>query len=91
MTKKKPLKSIERFIRKNFWGFIAEASAMANRIAKLDPVEVERVVSQNPGVVKFVDRQVFAGMLEVRLMEGSLKITNVTTGDSISLTEEGLI
>jgi hypothetical protein len=91
MTKKKPLKSIERFIRKNIWGFTAEALAMANRVARLDPVEIERMVSQNPGVAKFVDRQVFAGVLGVNLMEGGLKITNTTTGDSISLTEEDLI
>lgn len=91
MTKKKPLKSIERFTRKNFWGFIAEASVMANRIARLDPIEVERMVSQNPGVAKFVDCQVFAGILEMHLMEGALKITNTTTGYSISFTEEDLI
>lgn len=91
MTKKKPLKSIERFIRKNIWGFVAEASVRANRIARLNPVEIERMVSQNPGVAKFVDRQVSAGMLDMHLMEGGLKITNTTTGDSIFLTEEDLI
>ena len=91
MTKKKPLKSIKRFIRKNFWCFTAEALAMANRIARLDPVEIERMVSQNPGVAKFVDRQVFEGILDMHLMEDGLKITNTTTGDSISLTEEDLI
>jgi hypothetical protein len=91
MSKKKPLKSIERFIRKNIWGFVAEASVMANRIARLDPVEIERMVSQNPGVAKFVDCQVFAGVLGVNLMEGGLKITNILTEEDLTLTEEDLI
>jgi hypothetical protein len=56
MTKKKPLKSIERFIRKNIWGFVAEALVRANRIARLDPVEIERMVRQNPASVREMGR-----------------------------------
>jgi hypothetical protein len=54
MTQKKPLKSIERFIRKNFWGFAAKDSALLNRIARLSPIEIERAIRQNPATEPYL-------------------------------------